>query len=123
MTTWSFYHIDTGRFSGRVRRAPKLGRVPVGLGAIEGVFDASTQRVDVETGVVISYQRTAAELEAERRETGRRRARQRIAELERAQLRPLRELAVDETNAEAKRRLQGIEDEIAGLREQLGRVD
>jgi rare lipoprotein A (peptidoglycan hydrolase) len=41
----------------------------------------------------------------------------RIEALERAQARPIRELAIDPSNAEARKRLEAIEGEIASLRD------
>jgi hypothetical protein len=120
--TVSFYDPNTGLFTGRRRRGPRehaLRAVPKGLAAIEGRYDRHTQRVDVETGNVVAYERPAAELEAEQRAKRDRHARERIAALERAQHRSLREIAIDPANAEARGRLDEIEREIAGLRGDL----
>jgi hypothetical protein len=126
--TWSFFRNDTGEFSDVTfcgnQRALKLN-TPAGCSPIAGAFDRTRQRVDVETGRVVAYERPAAELEAEQRAARDREARQRIAALERAQLRPMREAQLDPANVEARTRLQSIETEIASLRGDLaetGRV-
>lgn len=134
---WSFYDATTGLFTGRrVLCSERLleRNIRPGEAAIEGMFDHLSQRVDVESGEVVDYQppqpdadhewiaearrwRKRPEIaEAERLD---RRSRERIAELEIAQLRPLRELAVDPDNAAAKQRLVEIEAEIAELRPSL----
>jgi hypothetical protein len=105
---WSFARSDTGEFTGRRFSGPdgsEVAKTPAGCIAIEGRHDRLSQRVDVATGSVVPYERPEAELEAEQRAQRRQQARQRIDELERAQHRPLRELAIDPDNAEAKRRL------------------
>jgi len=119
--TVSLYDPKTGFFTGQTvscREDRIAQNVPSGLAAKEGTFDHRSQRVDVTSGQVVSYERPASALEAERRAAQVRDARQRIAALERSQLRPMRELAIDPNNVEAKRRLQEIETEIAGLRPQ-----
>lgn len=90
-----------------------------GLGGLYLLPSPGFSVVDVATGQVVAYQRPPGELEAEQRTARDRRARQRIEQLERLQLRPARELALDPSNAEAKRRLADIEAEIAGLRAEL----
>lgn len=122
MRRWSVYDLATGLFTGR--RVTCLDQhakanTPDGCGLIEGVFDRKSQRVDLETGVVVAYERPAAEIEVEQRDVLRRQARQRIDELERAQLRPMRELAIDPNDAEAKLRLAEIDGEIGALRVDL----
>jgi hypothetical protein len=121
---WSFYRADTGEFTGRVfvglERTLALN-IPAGCKALLGSFDPRSQRVDLATGQVVAYQRPAAEIEAEQRAVRARSARQRIASLELAQLRPIRELAIDPENAEAKRRLEAIDGEIAALRAEITR--
>lgn len=88
---------------------------------IEGHLDKRSQRVDVATGKVIAYERPATEIEAEQRAALQQRARRRINELEGSQARPLRELAIEPENAEAKQRLQKIDEEIAAMRVHLDR--
>ena len=117
--SWQFYDRATGLFSSRAFAGPEralAANTPDGCAAIEGRYDRNTQRVDVASGQVVAYQRPVSEVDTERREADRRRARRRIDELERAQLRPLRELAIEPANQEAKRRLEQIEDEIVRLR-------
>jgi hypothetical protein len=118
-TTWQFYDRETGLFAGRSFTGPDralAANTPRGFAAIEGRYDRHSQRVDVASGVVVAYERPAAEIEAEQKTAREQQARHRIAELELAQHRPMRELVIDPSNAEAKRRLQEIEGEIAGLR-------
>lgn len=114
----TIYAKDTGIVL-RCMTVPKRAIAPnvrQGEAWIEGHLDKRSQRVDVATGAVVAYQRPASEIEAEQRAARDRLARQRIAELERAQHRPLRELAIDPANAEAKKRLTKIDEEIAALR-------
>lgn len=61
MTTWGFYYLDSGLFLGRSFSGPEellAANTPDGCGALLGVFDRLSQRVDV-TAVppsVIEYQ-------------------------------------------------------------------
>lgn len=108
---YSFYDEKTGVFTGR-RYSGKAVKenTPQGLAAIEGTHDRRTHRVDLDTGEVVPYQ---APPDAQQQ---RDRAQARIATLERAQQRPSRELAIDPDNAEARRRIEAIDAEIAQLR-------
>lgn len=124
MRVWSFYDSATGLFSGRhTSCSSKLLSLntPAGYVAIEGQYDRRTQRVELATGAVVSYERPAAEIEAEQRAARQQNARARIAMLELAQSRPLRELAIDPSNAAARKRLAEIEAEIESLRPILQR--
>jgi thioredoxin-like negative regulator of GroEL len=120
---YAYYDVTSGLFSARSVLASSKSmaeaNAPAGYAAIEGRYDRLTQRVDVATGNVVAYERAAAEIEAEQQAKRAERARHRIEVLERAQHRPMRELAIDPNNAEAKRRLAEIETEIEGLRGQL----
>jgi hypothetical protein len=112
----SFYDPSTGLFTGRVIRCPDAAleaNTPAGMAAIEGRFDERTQRVDVQTGEVVAYDAPPDPVEK------RNRARARIRALEAKQKRPLRELSIDPSNDEAKRRLQEIDAEISELRRAL----
>lgn len=82
-----------------------------------GQFDHRMQRVDLSSGEVLAYDAPAPDRTREQK----RRAQARIENLERQQLRPLRELALNPANAGATRRLSEIETEIAGLRSALAR--
>ncbi len=117
MTTWSFYDLATGLFIGRTRRGDRVGTVPTGCGYIAGFYDRLSQRVDLDTGQVITYERTQAEIAAARRDRERRVAVHRIAALEMAQQRPMRELALDPANADARQRLAAIDAAIAAARQ------
>lgn len=114
---WSFYSLADGTFTGRrfTTSSPELlaANTPEGCAAIAGRHDRQTARVDLETGEVVAYEPPPDA----RRE--RDRAEARIARLESRQARPIRELFLNPNNAEAKRRLQEIEDEIAALRPRL----
>lgn len=119
MKTHSFFDPVTGVISGRtVTCSPKLLELntPKGMVAIEGRFNHETQRVDVETGQVVAHEPGKQEVLRRRRDE---QARARIAALETAQLRPLRELAIDPASDEAKQRLAAIEAEIETLRGDL----
>jgi hypothetical protein len=54
---WHFYELATGRLTGSTFSAPNdsnlAEHIPVGCGAIEGVRDVETQRVDLETGQIV----------------------------------------------------------------------
>lgn len=115
MSTWSFYSLETGLFTGRVSSASKLGKVPDGCGAMVGRYDRLSQRVDLDTGEVVEHRDEALNA-ARQREARARAARRRIARLEAQQARPLRELAIDPNNAAAKQRLAEIDAQIAELR-------
>lgn len=119
---FSFAHADTGLFSSKrfdgSKRLVALN-TPPGHVAIEGEYDRRTQRFDPLTGKVVAYQRPQAEVNAERRAARQASARQAIADLELKQLRPIRELMLDQNNAEARQRLQKIEENIAARRADL----
>jgi hypothetical protein len=130
MKTWSFFHPETGLFSGRVLRASDRAiaeNTPDGLIAIEGEYDYLCQRV--ENGQVVDYQppqpdadhewngqRWVLKREVEERNLRRYESLHQIRLLEERQLRPLRELSVNPDNSEARQRLTQIEKEIAELR-------
>jgi hypothetical protein len=99
--TWSFVDIETGAFTGRRFSGPAHAleaNTPEGCRAVEG----------------------ALQLEArDDPELRRSRIVERIEALERRQQRPLRELQIDPTNAEARSRLEQIESEIEQLRTYL----
>jgi hypothetical protein len=113
---WSFYNPETGEifkrtFSGSTKLLEL--NTPAGMVAIEGAFDHRTQRIDVDTKKAVDYQ---PGIDAARAETSEQQAQARVAILEAAQSRPLRELAIDPSNATAKQRLAEIDGEIASLR-------
>jgi hypothetical protein len=108
---------------------------PEGHAWIEGHFDMCSQRVDVKTGQLVDWQPPQPSPDHEwNAETRRwqlsqaiqeRRARRQVAlarimALEASQARPLRELARDPTNAEARKRIDAIEEQIVALRGSLG---
>ena len=119
---FSFYRLATGAFTGRRFDGPiyEVGiNTPVGCAAITGAFDRLSQRIDLETGQVVAYKRPASEIAAEQLAVRERQSRQRIAQLEQQQLRPLRELAIDSSNTTARRRLDEIDAEIAARRSDI----
>lgn len=129
MKCWSFYEGATGRFIGRRfmgLESALAANTPSGCQAIEGVFDHLAQRVDLEAGRVVEWQppqpdadhewnattrRWQKRPEVAARELRRAVAIKRIADLERAQARTVRELLVAQSA-----RLKEIDDEIAALR-------
>ncbi len=126
MRTWSFYRLSDGTFTGREFSAPNdkamSANTPEGCAAIEGRYDCQSQRVDLESGRVITDEAMREEHErnasAERRRLG---ALTAIQALEQKQLRPMRELAIEPTNRTAADRLRSIEEEIAKHRQLLAR--
>lgn len=122
--TWSFYREQDGSILGRHYSAPTdqflEQNTPAGCVAIEGRYDRERQRMDLQSRRVID-DAELARMNAEKRTQAMRGdlARTRIEALERQQLRPLRELAIDPTNAEARTRLAEIDAQIATLRTQL----
>jgi len=132
MRTWIFYRVADGTWVDRSMSLDDVGtdadrcvarNTPANCKAFEvltGIsVDRSYSRFDVASGTIVAYERPAPEVAAEQRAARERRARRRIDELEQSQLRPMRELAIDPANAEAKRRLAEIDGEIAGLRPDL----
>lgn len=117
MKTWSFYRLEDGLFISRRFSSTNAEIVekntPDGCAAIEGRYDQRTQRVDLATGDVVAHE---APPDARRL---RDRAQARIAALEGKQNRPARELALDPSNTEARRRLEAIDAEIMELRKAL----
>lgn len=132
-----FYDPSTGLFTGRCYRGPRKAlrlNVPDGCECAEGHYDPLSQRVDVDSGAVVDYRPPKPdddhEWDDERKRwqlrpevvllrRNREMAFQRIDELERRQLRPARELAIDPSDEAAARRLREIEKEIQALRADL----
>lgn len=88
-----------------------------GLLAIEGRFNWSSVLGD--DGTVSSDGAHAAAVEREQQRSARL---ARIAELERNQLRPMRELQIDANNAAARARLAEIDEQITQLRASMTEV-
>jgi hypothetical protein len=58
MSTWTLYHTKTGLFTGSILCCPEnhlAGNVPDEAGAIMGEYDYLSERMDLETGHVVSY--------------------------------------------------------------------
>lgn len=135
---WSFYDATTGEFTGRTFSGPAdaLGmNTPAGLVAIEGAHHWQTTRVNLQTLQVETWRdpppspdhewdRSAAAWVLSAR-VRRREALARIHNLEAAQPRALREIAIADAAgaAQARARLQRIDDEIAQLRAVLAGLD
>jgi hypothetical protein len=133
-TAWSFYDPNTGRLTGRTFTGLEdhlAVNTPAGYVAVKGVHDALSKRIDLETGAVIDYQPPQPDADHEwdvgtrrwrrradvvEREWRRERAGAQIADLERRQLRPMRELQLNPDNVEARTRLEQIEAQIVALR-------
>ncbi len=133
----SFYHRETGLFSGRhlMVSDPEMitQNTPPDHVAIEGDhFDPTTQKVDVATGQVVDQlppqpsadhewsaasRRWQIRPEVAARNKAREQALNRITELELKALRALREHALGK--AGAQERLRAIDGEISSLREVL----
>ena len=111
-----------------------LASQPPGHKMMEGDIDHFSQRVDLATGAVVDYVPPQPSANHQWNETVKRwvlndavaaenvkrsTAVARITQLEAAQHRPLRELAQDPSNAEARKRIDTIDDEIKHLREML----
>lgn len=60
MSTWHFYRLSDGIFTGRALTAPSLAALqantPEGCGALLGVSDWQSQRVDLATGLLVDWQ-------------------------------------------------------------------
>jgi hypothetical protein len=137
MNTWSVFDKVTGEFIGQTFSTDQQDYqaptdFPDGHGVIEGLHDHLSKRVDVATGEVVDYQppQPSADFEwnaemkrwqltaaAAAKIDGNASARARIAVLENAQHRAVREAMLDPLGGIA--RLKAINDEIASLRPQL----
>jgi hypothetical protein len=131
---WTIFDLSSGLFVGRTfhgTRASLALNIPSGCGAVEGRHDYLSRRVDIESGEVVEYQppqpspdhewnattkRWALSAAVQERNARRGAARAQIAALESAQVRPQRELLLDPTNADARKRLEAIEIQIITLR-------
>lgn len=120
MKTYSFYSIETGLFVGRKFRGHARhleANTPAGCKYVEGSFDPTKHRI--ENGSVVERVRSQVELDAEIRAARAGVALEKIEALELQQLRPLRELAIDQDNPIARARVTEINAEIAELRKRL----
>lgn len=138
MRHFSVYRLSDGLFTGQQIGLPTvatereqshaLGTLPEGCAVMEGRFDHLAQRVDLTTCAVVDYQppqpspdhewdeatkRWQLSAAAVERQQRRSEAVARIRELEAAQARPLRELALRPGDPTALGRLREIEAEIA----------
>jgi len=141
MKTYSFYDAQTGLFVGKTfssndeqhdtRRDPVKAHTPEGLQSNRRYSRSLVKEGRSATGEVVDYQPvqpspehewnsdtkrwvvSAAAADRTRKRTA---ALARIAALEAAQHRPLRELALNPQNADARKGLETIDSEIGGLR-------
>jgi hypothetical protein len=127
MKIYSFYSAKTGAFIPRKWSGPRAyldQNTPPGFIPIEGRYDYRSQRFDLEAGVVVSDPDLASESNKRmQRERRRQAALIRIHRLEQRQARPMRELAINPQDAEARRRLDEIESEIHVARAALSETD
>ena len=136
---WSFYDPATGLFSGKkfrgIRPSDVEANTPEGLIAIEGEYDHRCQRI-LPDGQVVDWKPpkpdddhewngtrwiltvAVAAVRKKRRDT-----QAEIENLERSQLRSMREVILDSTDDIAKDRLSGIERQIAILRAGITEVE
>ena len=138
MSIVSFYRLDSGEFTGQTFQASSSAPIelntPAGCGWIAGRFDPLSQRVNLETRTVVDWRPPAPDAdhewdadirrwrkrrEAREREAARRRALEKISELEASQARALREVALGDTTGEARARLETVDAAIAALRTTL----
>jgi hypothetical protein len=128
--TFSFYRLTDGRFTGekvtclqhRVQQA-----VPPACGFLLGDFDHRTQRVDPDTGAVLSID-TSEAVQAEERQAHRRSIVDEIEATELKLVRPMRELlqaqlAGEEASAETLEHWQAANERIAELQLALREID
>lgn len=137
--TWSFYSPDSGQFLGRTYSGSAqslAANTPIGTVAIEGDFDQATERVDVETGKIVTHRPPAPEdtlhstwtwhdvlrrhvpvlkFEGQRLDLVARIG-ARIVALEGATDRALRDLILGGPPGPSRDRLQLIEDQVRPLR-------
>lgn len=131
----SFFRLDTGLFTGETfcasSAAPVHLNTPDGCGWKEGRYDALSQRVDLDSREVVDWQppqpdenhewnaitrRWIKRHDVREREVMRARAIEEIEDLERAQNRALREIALGDVCGTARERLASIDGRIASLR-------
>lgn len=117
MKAFSEYDKASGVFTSSVVRG-MVPRETQTTAWLAGQFDHTKQRVDIATGEVVEYVPVVSDRKRQRRRTM-----ARIEDLERRQLRPLRELQIDRDNAEAAQRLASIDEEIANLRKVINDAD
>lgn len=114
---WSFYRLDTGEFTGRQFTGPEEAidlNTPSGCGAVQGRYEKSTQRVDLQSGLVVQRERPQAEIEYASWRLRAAAAQAHIRELEQKQARRVRELL-----AESDPMLKELDEQIQALRVEL----
>lgn len=126
MSAWHFWNRQTGEIADyKFDGSEKLARLnaPADCIPIEGRFDRLSQRVDVETGLVVDDPELAETsrrfAEQARKESS---AQAAIVDLELRQMRSVRELLIDSTNVDARAKLEEIETQINEHRKDLSVV-
>lgn len=133
---WSFYDPATGALTGRTYAGPEsllALNTPPGHHALKGHHDHLSKRVDLQSGAVVDWQppqpspdhqwdqqsrRWQLSASAQERQAARAEALERIAALEAAQHRAVRELLLELASEHpGLNRLQEIDTQIAQLRE------
>lgn len=122
--TWSFYHKETGeilpaRFIGSeslLKVNTPVDHVPIG-----GAVDHKRYRFDLQASALVEISPPTALIEDADENLRDDLARQRIASLERSQLRSIRELLLDPNSEDAKAQLQAIDAQISAVRKDLKR--
>lgn len=115
MKEFSQYDTATGLFTSQIVTGIEAPQATPGYDWKEGAFDHVRQRVEIPSGEVVEYVAPPAD-DARR---VKRRAQAMIEQLERRQLRPLRELTRDPANRTARLRIDELDIEISKLRSQL----
>lgn len=140
MRRHSLFDVKTGLFVGRIfatnigadheHAAALAANTPAGMGAVEGMHDHLSRRIDIHTGEIVDYQPPPPSAEHEwNKETKRwaltaivrdamqvkRDAAARISELEAGQASHIRRLALNPNDTVARKALQDIETEITVL--------
>lgn len=135
--TWSFFRVSDGTVLPGVFSGPERflkANTPPDCEAIKGAHDPKNRRVNLKTRDVEPYQPSAPDEDHEWNadlelwvlnpdvvaiRSRKAAALARIQDLESKQLRAVRELSLDATDAIAQKKLRDIDDEIALLRKDL----
>jgi hypothetical protein len=118
--TWSVYDPKTGAFTGKYISGPDSvefieANTPKGMSAIEGRWDHLRTEVVIDEHGAVAVDRDVPLV----RPTTPADVMRQIQALEGQQLRPLRELMLDPNDATARSKLNEINDQVAGLRDEL----
>jgi hypothetical protein len=119
------YDLQTGeisaeRYTGSTREFA-MELTPTGTGFIEGQRDHLRERVDLETGSVVSWE--SPKLAAFEREQRRSLLRARMSQIDVLKARPIGALLLDPNSQADRDRLAGLEGELARLRAALAELN